>query len=67
MPNFITYDVEYTNLKPFSASSAGPGKIRVSIIEGAKSIRGKIKHAVESKINSMGVRIDSFTEVKEQA
>lgn len=65
MPNFITYEVEYTNVKPYHGFSTGSGKMRVSLVEGTKSVRAKLKKSIEQKINSLGVRIDSFTEVKE--
>lgn len=65
MPNFISYDVEYTNVKPYKGFSAGSGKMRVSIVEGAKSVRAKLKRVIEQKINSLGVRIDNYVEIKE--
>ena len=65
MPNFIAYEVEYTNVKPYKGFSLGSGKMKVSIVEGTKNVKGKLKKVVEQKINSLGVRIDSFTEVKE--
>ena len=64
MPNFTTYEVEYTNVKPYHGFNIGSGKIRVSLVEGTRSVKGKLKKMVEQKINSLGVRIDSFTEVK---
>ena len=60
MPNFIDYEVEYTNIKPWNNTNVGSGKMVVSIIEGPSSVRAKLKRAVEKKINSLGVRIDSF-------
>lgn len=60
MPNFITYEVEYTNVKPWNNMNLGSGKMQVSIVEGAKSVKGKLKKVIEQKINSLGVRIDSF-------
>lgn len=63
-PKFITYDVTYTNVKPWKGFSAGQGHMRVSIPEGSKSIRAKLKRTIENKINSLGVRIDSFKVVE---
>ena len=60
MPNFIDYEVEYTNIKPWNNTNVGSGKMVVNIIEGPSSVRAKLKRAVEKKINSLGVRIDSF-------
>ena len=64
MPNFITYNVEYTNVKPYKGFSTGSGTMQISIVEGTKNVKSKLKTMVEQKINSLGVRIDSFTEVK---
>ena len=65
MPNFISYDVEYTNVKPYKGFSTGSGKMHVSIVEGTKSVRAKLKRVIEQKINSLGVRIDNYVEIKE--
>lgn len=63
MPDFIEYDVEYTNTKPWNNQNVGSGKMRLSIPKGSASVKAKLKRMVERKINSMGVRIDSFTQV----
>ena len=63
MPNFTDYDVAYTNMKPWNNTNLGSGNMRVSIPNGSSSIRAKLKRIVERKINSLGVRIDSFKEV----
>lgn len=63
-PKFITYDVEYTNVKPWKGFSSGSGRMQISIPEGSKSIRAKLKRTIENKINSLGVRIDSFKPVE---
>lgn len=63
MPSFIDYEVEYTNVKPWNNTNLGSGKMVVSIIEGSSSVRAQLKKAIERKINSLGVRIDSFKEV----
>ena len=64
MPNFTEYDVEYTNLKPYGSMNVGSGKMRVSIIDGgSSSVKAKLKKTIEKKINSLGVRIDSFKQV----
>lgn len=65
MPKFITYDVEYTNVKPYKGFMTGSGKTRLSIPEGTKSPKAKLKKMIESKLNSLGVRIDSMVEVLE--
>ncbi len=65
MPDFTSYDVEYTNVKPYKGFALGSGKMRVSIVAGTKNVKGKLKKVVEQKINSLGVRIDNFVEVKE--
>lgn len=64
MPTFIDYEVEYTNIKPYKAFNLGSGKMTLSIPNGSSSIRAKLKRMVERKINSLGVRIDSFKEIK---
>lgn len=64
MPNFISYDVTYTNVKPYKGFASGTGTIRLSIPEGSKSVKAKLKRMIERKINSLGVRIESFIEVK---
>ena len=63
MPNFTDYDVAYTNMKPWNNTNLGSGSMRVSIPNGSSSIKAKLKRIVERKINSLGVRIDSFKEV----
>lgn len=65
MPNFISYDVTYTNVKPYKGFASGTGTIRLSIPEGSKSVKAKLKRMVERQINSLGVRIESFVEVKD--
>lgn len=65
MPKFITYDVSYTNVKPYKGFAGGSGMIRLSIPEGSKSIKAKLKRMIERQINSLNVRIDSFSEVQE--
>ena len=68
MPKFINYEVEYTNVKPWNNTNLGSGKMVVSVLEGGNaSIKLKLKKAIEKKINSLGVRIDSFKEVKPTA
>ena len=62
MPTFIDYEVEYTNGKPWNGTNLGSGKMVVSVIDGG-SIKAKLKKAIEQKINSLGVRIDSFKKV----
>ena len=64
MPKFITYDVIYTNVKPWKGFASGQGEMQISIPEGTKSIKAKLKHMIENKINSLGVRIDSFKVVE---
>lgn len=63
MPNFTDYDVAYTNMKPWNNTNLGSGNMRISIPNGSSSIKAKLKRIVERKINSLGVRIDSFKEV----
>ena len=64
MPNFIDYEVEYTNVKPWNNTNLGSGKMVISVLEGGNSsVKAKLKKAIEKKINSLGVRIDSFKEV----
>ena len=65
MPNFITYDVTYTNVKPYMGFNAGSGKVQLSIPEGTKNVKAKLKKMVEQKINSLGVRIEEFVEVQD--
>lgn len=64
MPTFTDYEVEYTNVKPWHNTNVGSGKTVVSIIDSKSSVKAKLKKAIERKINSLGVRIDSFKEVK---
>ena len=64
MPNFISYEVEYTNIKPWNGQNIGSGKMTISVLEGgSSSIKAKLKKAIEKKINSLGVRIDSFKQI----
>ena len=63
MPNFTDYEVEYTNIKPWNNTNLGSGKITISIPSGSSSVKAKLKRAIERKINSLGVRIDSFKEI----
>ena len=64
MPNFTNYEVEYTNVKPWNGQHPGSGKMVVSVIDGgSSSIKAKLKKVIEKKINSLGVRIDSFKAV----
>ena len=63
MPDFIEYDVEYTNIKPWNNQNLGSGKMRVSIPKGSASVKAKLKRTIERKINSLGVRINNFKEV----
>ena len=60
MPSFTDYEVEYTNVKPWNNTNLGSGKMTVSLVDGTNSVKAKLKRAVERKINSLGVRIDSF-------
>ena len=64
MPNFTDYDVAYTNVKPWNNTNLGSGNMRISIPNGSSGIKAKLKRIVERKINSLGVRIDSFKEVE---
>ena len=64
MPSFTDYEVEYTNVKPWNNTNVGSGKMVISVIDSKSSIKAKLKKAIERKINSLGVRIDSFKEVK---
>lgn len=64
MPNFTDYDVAYTNMKPWNNTNLGSGNMRISIPNGSSSIKAKLKRIVERKINSLGVRIDSFKEIE---
>ena len=63
MPNFIDYEVEYTNIKPWNNTNLGSGKMNISLPIGSGSIKAKLKRTIERKINSMGVRIDRFKEI----
>ena len=63
MPSFIDYEVEYTNMKPWNNTNLGTGKTTISLPAGSSSVKAHLKRAVERKINSLGVRIDSFKEV----
>lgn len=67
MPTFIDYEVEYTNVKPWHNTNLGSGKMVVSVIDGASSVKAQLKKTIERKINSLGVRIDSFKEVSHTA
>ena len=64
MPKFIQYAVEYTNTKPYRGFNIGPGKMTISLPEGCKSVKAKLKRTVERNINSLGVRIDFFKEIE---
>ena len=64
---FTTYEVEYTNMKPWHGMNAGAGKMTLSIPTTTSSVKAKLKRAIERKIDSLGVRIDSFKEVKTTA
>jgi hypothetical protein len=64
---FTNYEVEYTNIKPWNNTNLGSGKMVVSIVNSSSSVKAKLKKAIERKINSLGVRIDSFKEVKPTA
>lgn len=63
MPTFTEYDVEYTNIRPWNNQNAGPGKMRVRILDGNMSVKAKIKKTLERQLNSLGVRVDAFTKV----
>lgn len=63
MPDFINYEVEYTNVKPYKGFNIGSGKMVISIPKSSSSVRAKLKRTIERKINSLGVRIDSFKEI----
>ena len=60
---FTIYEVAYTNVKPWNNINLGSGKMVVSIPTTSSSIKAKLKRTIERKINSLGVRIDSFKEV----
>lgn len=60
---FTSYEVEYTNVKPWNNTNLGSGKIVVCIPTASSSVKAKLKRTIERKINSLGVRIDSFKEV----
>ena len=60
---FTSYEVAYTNVKPWHNTNLGSGKMVVSIPTASSSIKAKLKRTIERKINSLGVRIDSFKEV----
>lgn len=60
---FTSYEVEYTNVKPWNNTNLGSGKMVVSIPTTSSSIKAKLKRTIERKINSLGVRIDSFKAV----
>ena len=64
---FTDYEVEYTNVKPWNGQSLGSGKMKISLPKSSSSVKAKLKKAIEQKINSLGVRIDSFKEVKPTA
>lgn len=63
MPEFINYEVEYTNVKPWNNINLGSGKTVVSIPAGSTSVKSRLKKIIERNINSLGVRIDSFKEM----
>ena len=58
-----SYEVEYTNVKPWHNTNLGSGKMVVCIPTASSSVKAKLKRTIERKINSLGVRIDSFKEV----
>ena len=60
---FTSYEVEYTNVKPWNNTNLGSGKMVVSIPTASSSVKAKLKRTIERKINSLGVRIGSFKEV----
>ena len=60
---FTSYEVEYTNVKPWNNTNLGSGKMVVSIPTASSSVKAKLKRTIERKINSLGVRIASFKEV----
>ena len=64
---FTIYEVAYTNVKPWNNTNLGSGKMVVSIPTTSSSIKAKLKRKIERKINSLGVRIDSFKEVSTTA
>ena len=64
MPNFTSYEVEYTNIKPWHNTNIGSGKMVVSIIDSKSSVKAKLKRTIERKISSLGVRIDAFKAVE---
>ena len=64
---FTIYEVGYTNVKPWNNTNLGSGKMVVSIPTTSSSIKAKLKRKIERKINSLGVRIDSFKEVSTTA
>lgn len=67
MPDFINYEVEYTNIKPWNNQNIGSDKMIVCIPAGSSSIKAKLKRTIERKINSLGVRVDSFKEIAPSA
>lgn len=60
MPDFTEYIVEYTNTKPWNNHNTGSGVLRLSVPNSSGSVRAKLKRMAERKLNSLGVRIDSF-------
>lgn len=60
---FTNYEVKYTNIKPWHNTNVGSGKMVISVVNSSSSVKAKLKKAIERKINSLGVRIDSFKEV----
>ena len=67
MPNFIDYEVEYTNIKPWNGQNLGSGKMVVSLPKSSSSVKAKLKKAIERRINSLGVKIDSFIDLSANA
>lgn len=67
MAEFAQYEVEYTNVKPWHGMNAGSGKAVVGIVKSSSSTKAKLKKALEQKLNSLGVRVDSYREVGSSA
>lgn len=67
MAEFAQYEVEYTNVKPWHGMNAGSGKTVVNIVKSSSSVKAKLKRALEQKLNSLGIRVDSYREVSSSA
>lgn len=63
MPTFIDYDVQWTNMKPWNGQNIGSGTTRISLPDGTISIKAALKRALERRLNSLGMRVDSFMKV----